>query len=219
MTLEEALAKIKAQDESIAALTAKNAELIGEKRKVAGDLGDLAERLAKIEADRAAKAAETAGEYEKAKELMTKAHQADLAKIAAERDQFKAAAQKLAVTDTLKAELVKAGVQPHFIPAVEAMMGMQKTEVEVRDGLFAATIAGKPVAEHVAEWAKSEAAKHFIGSGNSGGGAGGSGAPAAASGLKGNPYAKETLNLTEQGKLEKSNPALAKQLKAAAAAA
>jgi hypothetical protein len=71
------------------------------------------------------------------------------------------------------------------------------------------------VGTYVETWLRSEEAKAFIpasgnngtGAQNQGGGGGG--------GLK-NPWAKDTFNLTEQGTILKSDPALAKRLKAAA---
>jgi hypothetical protein len=54
---------------------------------------------------------------------------------------------------------------------------------------------------------------------NAGGGAAGSGSGGAGSAsarASRNPYRKETFNLTEQMKLQKSDPALAARLKAAA---
>jgi hypothetical protein len=222
MTLEEAIAALKVAQESIAKLEAKNTELIGEKKAKAGELGGLAERLAALEAKRAEEAARAAGDFEKAQTLRDQAHAGELAKARAELEAERAAAQKLLVGVGLKDAIANAGVLPHFAPAVEAMLAMQGAKVELKDGAHVATLGGKPIAEAVAEWARGDAGKHFIGSGNAGGGAGGSGAKGDPSGvaLEKNPYAdgKPGFSLTAQGRIEKDNPALAARLKAEARA-
>ena len=74
------------------------------------------------------------------------------------------------------------------------------------------------VATFVEAWSKTDEAKAYMRpSGNNGSGA--SGNRGGGGGSRGdNPWHPDTRNLTEQGKIQRENPALAKQLKAAAGA-
>jgi len=69
----------------------------------------------------------------------------------------------------------------------------------------------------VAEWIDAQVsdAPHLFES-NAGGGAAGDGSGGAAHRSGRNPFRKETWNLTEQMKLQKTDPALAARLKASA---
>lgn len=109
----------------------------------------------------------------------------------------------------LSGALNDAKVDPKYIAAVTALF---KGQAAI-DG-DAVKVGDKALAEAVKEWAAGEAGAPFISaSQNAGGGAAGGGAGAAG---VANPYAKDTLNLTKQIELQKSNPTLAAQFKAQA---
>ena len=77
-----------------------------------------------------------------------------------------------------------------------------------KDGVAALTLE---------EWIEAQVseAPHLF-EGNAGGGAAGNGSGGAGNRSGRNPFRKETWNLTEQFKLQKTDPALAARLKAAA---
>ena len=75
---------------------------------------------------------------------------------------------------------------------------------------------GKKMSDLLNDFLNTEEGKHFLQENNNGGGAIGSGGSKGYSGK--NPFAKDSINLTEQGRLLKENPSLAKELKARAGA-
>jgi flagellar biosynthesis chaperone FliJ len=75
---------------------------------------------------------------------------------------------------------------------------------------------GKKMADLLNSFLQTDAGKHFLQETNNGGGAPGS---AGSKGYAGkNPFAKDSINLTEQARLLKENPTLANTLKSQAAA-
>jgi hypothetical protein len=102
-----------------------------------------------------------------------------------------------------------ANVKPEFRKAAMALL---RNDADIDDD-GKVTISDKPLTDYMKEWVKSDEGKAFILNGSAGGGANGGG-----NGTKGvaNPWAKETFNLTEQGKAIKANPAQARELAQAA---
>ena len=93
----------------------------------------------------------------------------------------------------------------------KAAMALLRADADIdEDGKI--TLGDKPIADAIKEWAKSEDGKAFILNGSAGGGANGGG-----NGNKGdkNPWAKESFNLTEQGRIYKTNKAQAIEMAAA----
>lgn len=214
MTLEEALAAIEA-------LKSKNAEILGEKKAAATKAAELEGRLEKIEKDAKdakdqaeADLAKKAGDWDKREAQLKAAHQAELDKVKAEKATLEQARDKLVIDNALSAQLDEAGVAPHFKSAVLAMIKVgNKAAVEIDgEGNFAGKIGDKPVADFVKAWAASDEGKVFIANGNTGGGANGGKGGKTPTGN--NPYAKETLNRTEQGRLEKHDRVLANKYRA-----
>lgn len=133
----------------------------------------------------------------------------------AERDSF---IRSLLVDNTLSAELDRANVLPEYREAVKALFEKQAPQVVREDGkyraVFKTDVGDVPISQHVEKWAKSEAAAPFIAaSGTSGSGAQGSGRSGSGDG---NPWSKDSFNLTKQGELMKSDPAKARRMAAAA---
>ncbi len=125
-----------------------------------------------------------------------------------------AALQRHLVDAGLTDALAKAGVAPHFLEAARAMLRSTATVKATGDD-YVAQIGDKPLAEAVKEWASADVGKHFVSApANAGGGAGGAPAPAG-SGTR-NPYARDSVNLTEQALLERDNPTQAATLRTAA---
>lgn len=222
-TLEEAIAAYTtlksahdALETSVTSLTNKNAELLNEKKAAVTKATAAEARVAEITTDletvRGELATKTTGTDTVVNSLKSQ-HKRDMDAKDATIADLNGRVQKLLVTDGLKASLTEAGVPAHFQKAAEAMLA-SGAKVEADGDTFKVMIGDKPLAEAVKAWAASDEGKHFVVSNNGGGGAAGG---SKVKGYEGkNPYAKETINKTEQGKLERENPDLAAQLKAEA---
>lgn len=225
-TLEEALAAYKkleverdALTGEVEALKTKSNELLAEKKAEKAKRDAAESKLSGIESEldeMREKAARGSGDLDAYKKSVEEKHKRDLADRDAKIADRDARIHRLVITDGLKAALTEAGVAPHFLKAAEAMLS-SGAKVEADGDTFKAMIGDKPLAEAVKAWAASPEGKHFVVLKNNGGGATGGGKVEGFTGK--NPYAKDTLNRTEQGRLERDDPELAKQLKEAARAA
>jgi hypothetical protein len=168
-----------------------------------------------------------AGEFEKVLEARTKAAAAEVEKKyepkLAELDAATGRLSAMLIDDAVIAEATKRGLRATALPDLKArarhtfkLVGgePQAFDGEVprlgRDGTSPMTLA---------EWVDAlvSDAPHLF-EANAGGGAAGSGPGGAAGSQRSvkNPFRKESWNLTEQMKLQKTDPALAARLKAAA---
>ena len=177
----------------------------------------LAEEKRKLEEEKQLKA----GEFEKV--LAARTAEKDKA-LAAERALREAADKRLAVVmidDAVRDAALKRGVIPTALPDVLARargaLRLVDGQVRVYDG--ETLLMGKDGVTPMisAEWVEAlgTSAPHLF-QANAGGGAAGSGAGGAMNGGIKNPWSKATRNLTEQMKLQKSDPGLAARLKASA---
>jgi hypothetical protein len=194
-----------AVEEAVSGLQAKNAELLGKLKKAQKDsLIDPADHAA-LQAELEQAQGQLA---ESTKAIKTITAEADKHKKAYETEaQF---AHRLLVDNGLTDSLLKAGVKPELSKAVKAMMAGQVSMVAEGDNRIA-KVGDKPLADFVAEWAKSDEGKHFVAApANQGGGASG--------GANGGGNSKKwsDMNLDERTNLFKSNPEQAKALQAAA---
>jgi hypothetical protein len=123
-----------------------------------------------------------------------------------------AATQRLLVDQGLTAALTEAGVtNPVMLKAAAAMLRGEKIEIATDGESRVAKIGDKLLGDHVKAWAAGDEGKAFVNApNNGGGGAGGSGGGSG----KVNPWAKDSLNMTEQGKLYTENPTLARSMAA-----
>lgn len=115
---------------------------------------------------------------------------------------------KTKIEANLTATLNEAGVDGKYFKAVKAMFESQA----VLDG-DVVKIGEKALSEHIKTWATGDEGSPFIAAKQSTGGGAQGGAGA---GGGENPYAQNSLNLTKQIELQKTNPALAQQLQAQA---
>lgn len=207
-----------AADASVAALTTKNSELISEKKTAVTRATTAEARVAELTAEaetlRTELTTKTSGSTA-AMDSLKAQHTRDLADRDAKIADQNKRIEKLLVTDGLRAALTEAGVAPHFLKAAETMLAAG-ARVEPDGEGFKVSIGDKALPDAVKAWAASDDGKHFVAVRSTGGGAGGGGKGGEGAA---NPYAKETRNLTEQGRLERENPTLAKQLREAAKAA
>ena len=146
-----------------------------------------------------------------------------LAATSAERDALNARLSAIQIDQAVLTEATKRGLRPSAIPDITARA---KTTFRLKDGVPQAFEADGQTARMgkdgltpltVAEWIDAQVsdAPHLFES-NAGGGAAGDGSGGAGNRSGKNPFRKETWNITEQMKLQKSDPRLAARLKAAA---
>lgn len=139
--------------------------------------------------------------------------QSEMSKTSARLTQAETAVQKLVVDNGLTEALTRAKVAPEFLEAARALIkAREEIAIGDNDGKPVALVGEQALSAFVEDWARSDQGRPFIApAGNSGGGAGGAGA--ASGGLESNPWAKDSRNLSEQVRLLKEDPALARRLR------
>ncbi|KDD21200.1 hypothetical protein [Bordetella bronchiseptica] len=153
--------------EATEALSAKNKELIAElrtaKAKAKGSEID-PEEHARLQTQ----VEELTGKLEKA----TKDSARQIEKLTKDLTEKEGALTQHLIDGGLSTALAKAGVAPHFMDAVKAML---RGQTSIKDG--AAVIGDKLLDDHVMEWASTDQGKHFITApaNTGGGGQGGNG--------------------------------------------
>ena len=168
-----------------------------------------------------------AGETEKVVEARVRAARGELEKqvsaLTSEREALNARLVTIQIDQGVVAAATKRGLRATAIPDITArarsvfrLANGVPTAFEAdgqtvrvgKDGVAALTLE---------EWIEAQVseAPHLF-EGNAGGGAAGNGSGGAGNRSGRNPFRKETWNLTEQFKLQKTDPALAARLKAAA---
>ncbi len=169
-----------------------------------------------------------AGEVEKVVDMRVRAVRTELEKAAAalmaERDALAARLTGLEIDRAVVAEGTKLGLRPSAVPdltararqvfrlvggAPQAFAEDGKTVLAGKDGLSPLTLA---------EWVTelSGKAPHLFEANAGGGAAGGGSGGAGGGGFVGNPFRKETWNVTEQMRLMKADPGLAARLQSVA---
>lgn len=208
--IKDALATAKAEWEAdketeVAGLKKKNQELLN-KVRAAGDITP--EEVARIEAERD-KALGEATDLKKQVGTLTK--ERDTAAKALEAETT--AARTYALDAEINAAIAAGNVVPALVPAFTALLKTQ-AKADLVDGKYAVTIGDKPAAEHIKGFLESEDGKAYRAAPINGGG----GAPGGKGGGDGstNPFAKDSLNLTEQARLYREDPTKAAQLASAA---
>ncbi len=152
-----------------------------------------------------------------ARRRLAAAHRQDVEAATSEAEKYRAALESTLVEAVLTNALVEVNVAPPYMKAAKAMHRTNLSVVEA-EGNFTVTVGGpeqsQSPSEYIAAWAESEEGRAFIAAPrNGGGGANGSGA--AGSRLP-NPWRAESFNRTEQARIARDDPALAKRLARAA---
>lgn len=168
-----------------------------------------------------------AGEFDKVLEARLKSAKAEwdkqLSTVASERDTLNARLVTIQIDQAVVTEATKRGLRSTAIPDItsrarntfrlvngvpQAFEADGQTARVGKDGLTPMTLA---------EWIDTQVsdAPHLFES-NAGGGAAGNGSGGVGNRSVKNPFRKETWNLTEQMKLQKTDPQLAARLKASA---
>lgn len=159
------------------------------------------------------------GEFDKLREKIEAKHSEEVAKIRAEVEKRDGFIERLLIENALSEAIEKAGVLPQYREAVKALLRQKGPKVVQDDGdyraVFETDMGEATISTYVETWARSDEAAAFLpASGKSGSGATGSGGGSGSG--HANPWKKETFNITEQGRITRENPDLAKRLKAAA---
>lgn len=217
-------------EESGAGMKRKMDELLKEKKQLADRLKAIPddfdlEQYTKLQAlaEKQREIEERASGWERLKGDLVSKHQAELQKVAGERDQWVKRYQDNAVRTAMLDAITQADGIPQLLePLIRSQLRFDEKEGVVvvdadgnprlKDGSGKALGIGDLIAELKANELYSGA---FKASGASGGGAGGSARGGGGAGAQ-NPWKRESLNLTRQGEIAKSNPALAARLKAEA---
>lgn len=150
------------------------------------------------------------GEYKKIADEMKLSHEKTVKELADEKERLKNELQDTKKTNALTLALSK---QKGFInDLTDVAVNTLKDKVAFgEDGK--AVVGDKPVAEYVASWAETDVGKHFIKSGNTGGGSNGAGGGKTDSAAKFFDPDSKHYNLTEQGKIAKADATRYKALK------
>jgi hypothetical protein len=168
-----------------------------------------------------------AGEVDKVIDARLKAARAEWDKqhgvVVAERDTLHGRLSAIQIDQAVVNEATKRGLRPTAIPDITARARMTFKLVNGvpqafdGDGQTARTGKDGTTPMTLAEWVDAlvSDAPHLF-EANAGGGAAGSGSGGAGNRSVKNPFRKESFNLTEQMKIQKSDPQLAARLKAAA---
>jgi hypothetical protein len=139
--------------------------------------------------------------------------------VTAERDTLLGRLSAIQIDQAVVTEATKRGLRPTAIPDITSRARQSFKLVNGVPQAFDGQTArmGKDGPMTLAEWVDAlvSDAPHLF-EANAGGGAAGSGGGATGNRSVRNPFKKETWNLTEQMKIQKSDPALAARLKAAA---
>ncbi len=171
--LDAAIAKaVGPLKESIDKLESKNAEIVGENRRLkrAGEIKP--EDLAAAE-ERADKAEAALAEANKQVKTLTAERDSAVKSLETEQG----AARKFALEAELASAIAEGNVVPALVPAFKAMIA-QNAKADLVDGAYAVTIGDKPARDHIKTFLESDDGKAFRAAPvNSGGGAQGGGQP------------------------------------------
>jgi len=213
---KEAVAKL--FEEFNSGLVQKRDELLNESKEAKSALATLKEQMDTMQAE----LAETKKTSDISKgnwEEVLKTERAQHAKEVAKTQSLLAGADAYIERILIDAELDKhleAGQIPAGLRAgAKALISTTAQRKVTTDGdKRIASLNGQAVGEFVKAWLESESGKPFVPVPvNSGGG--GRGGPAGPN-AGGNPWAKDSINLTDQSRITRENPTLAASLKAAA---
>lgn len=164
---------------------------------------------------------ESAGDDKQASSQVRKrleaTHRRNLEAAAGEAEKYRAALESTLIEAALTNALVEANIAAPYMKAAKAMHRANLSVIE-REGTFRA-VAGdgdgsQSPADYIAAWAQSEEGRAFVAAPRNGGGA------ANGSGVAGprvpNPWRPESFNRTEQARIARDDPALARRLARAA---
>ena len=176
------------------------------------------ERLEELESGEGDKDRED--EIKRIREGLETKHQKELGQKDAVIERLTGHVERREVDQAIESALQKVGVIPQTREAVKALLRSRGPKVVWEDGsprgVFTTELGEEiDISTYVEAWAKTDEAMAFLPSSGRSGSDATSGNGASTGGRK-NPWKDDTLNLTEQGRILRSDPALAKQLARAA---
>jgi hypothetical protein len=146
------------------------------------------------------------------REALTKKFTADIQAKEAKIADLTGLIHREKVDGGLTAALVEAGVAKEYMPAVKALL-KDRVKLDDQFNAIAETDMGAtPLPDFAKSWVATDEGKAFVAKPSGAGAKGGEGQPAA----NANPWAKESYNLTQQGKIINSDRAKAERLMKAA---
>ncbi len=165
-------------DNATTGLKEKNAELLGDQKKLKDSMKSIQTQLDEIAAAKEAAeqdALSKSGDVEKIKSALEEKHRKEKDTLTAALNEKDATLRNLVIDNGLTDALTKAGVAPQYLDAARALIQTKhKGELGEADGAVIATFDGKPIKDFVTEWSQGDSGKHFIAApNNSGGGANG----------------------------------------------
>lgn len=199
--LKKAIDDARAEEkEAAAALQANNKKLLDQLREAKKSLEIDPAKHAALE-DQVETLTAQLNERDKAYKKLEKDSTAAAAALTKQYEEEHGFTKTLLVDNGLSDALVKAGVEPQFMPAVKAMLKAQVAVVADANGRRA-LVGDKPLADFVAAWATGDEGKHFVkAQANSGGSAGGgAGSGAAVTFIAANDKVAIGANLAELAK-------------------
>jgi len=208
----------------------RNKQLSDQLRAIPRDFdGDLWKQLLelrdRVEAGAGADAPKVSGEhpaerFESVRKRMEERFGAEVKDRETKIDQLSGFVRGLLVDSALQDAISQIGVLPQYREAVRALLERRRRPEVVEDEgmVFRAVVrtdmGEASIAEWVGEWARTEEAQAYLPATNRTGA--GSPPDAAASGGRVNPWHPSSLNLTEQGRILRDSPEIARRLRAAA---
>lgn len=156
----------------------KNAELLGDVKKLKDASKGVQDQLDELKAAKEAadeEAAAKTGDVEKIKQQLEAKHSKEMNALKEQISAKEGSLHKLLVENGLNEALAKVGVAPQYLEAAKALIQTKnKPEIVDVDGNSTAKIAGKAISDFVTEWSQGDSGKHFVAAQhNSGGGASG----------------------------------------------
>lgn len=193
---------------ALAALSAKNAELLDEAKKAkarARELEEADKERARLLEEAETEKARVAKDVEKLESGWKTRHSELEGKALLYQSKY----ESLIIDRGLDEALEAAKINPALKKATLALLKAEHSVDLSDDGK--ATIDGKSLADFVSAWAKTDTGKAFVMNGNGGGGAGGGGGGSGGGGDD-NPWAPGKINLTRQSQLIKADRARAAEM-------
>lgn len=198
--------------QSVAKLEAKNRELKAEKDRLKGAATEL-EELRQFKAEQERKQLESRGQYDQARETLQRQYDEGITQRDQRITQLEARIRELELVMPASSALSSVVHDPDDV----FKTGRLKPE-QIEAGPDGPVVVNGLERMPIADWARANLPQHYLKAPRPQG----TGAPAGTAqpvsvpaGIK-NPFSREHFNLTEQGRLLRTNPALFAQMKAAA---
>lgn len=202
-TMEELLAELEDMKGAVEALTAKNKELITEKRKLQSKVQD-------VDVEAYNKALDELDSLKASYDKLQKQYKIDTEKLSSELNSKNSHLNKVILEDGLSKTLLENGISKEYLKPALAML---KSEAKISDN-FEVLIGDKPMNDFMKSWVTEGDGKLFVmKQPDVGGGAKGGSTNGTNDAKKYFDSNSPEFSLTKQAEIFKTNPELYKQLK------